>query len=116
MVHVVKQALGTLILFFHVIVEYLNVAAIQVRNAQIRVELDAFNMVLSTKCRKPRIHWFKLLKNFISYKDFKTKNFLFLQLRLVRIVRVRAGFQVERTINRKGITWGKTKQVKTDDG
>jgi hypothetical protein len=72
-----------MVLFLHVIVEYLNVAPVQVRNAQIRIELDGFNMVFSTQCRKPRIHRLEFLKNLIAYKDLKTKNFLLLELGLV---------------------------------
>ncbi len=61
MVDIVKESFGALIFFFHVVVKYLNVASIKVRNPKIRIELDGFNMVLSSQGGKPGINWFQFL-------------------------------------------------------
>lgn len=88
MVDVVEQSFGAVVFFFHVIVKYLNVASIEVRDSEIGIELDGFNMVLSAEGGEPGIEGFEFLEDFVSNKDFESKYFFFLELGLVRIVGV----------------------------
>lgn len=61
LIHIIEEPLGTVILLVHIIVKYLDVPAVQVRNAQIWVELYCLNLVFSDQGRKPRLNGLQFL-------------------------------------------------------
>lgn len=66
---------------------YLNVSAIEIRNAQIRVKFDRFNSVLFYQRIKPLVNRLVLFQNVIVDENLKTKYLLLLQLGLIGVIR-----------------------------
>lgn len=93
-----------MIFFVHFVVEYLNrmlmylnISTIQIRYTEVRIESDWFNMMLSSEGIEPVVNWLELTQDLVVDKYFKTENFLFLQLGLVWMIRVRPHLQISRT-------------------
>lgn len=55
LINIIKQSLGALILLLHLYIVNLDVLPIQIRNPQIRIELDRLYLVLRSQRRKPGI-------------------------------------------------------------